>query len=146
MPQAANPGPGVWLMAAKRSASFTIFIPIRQKEGESSNLYLYYGGLDSNVNRSYAASARKHLVSGDLQERLTVWMKPKEGAVPAKYVWQLDEQMPDAVWVREILTGLANTRSRELKEFLGQCFRDAKRDPAKPFRAVFSTSAKTYHS
>ena len=52
--------------------------------------------------------------------------------------------MADAFWVSEILTELASTRRGELKEFLAQCHRDAMSDPAKPFRAAFSTSAKSY--
>lgn len=144
MPQTVNPAPGVWLMGSMGSVSFTIFIPIRQQDRESSNLYLYYGGMDSNGNRRHAASEPKHVANGDLQERLILWTRPTEGREPPGCLWRLDERMPDVFWVREILTGLANTRAFELREFLAQCLRDARRDPATPFRAVFSTSAKSH--
>ncbi len=133
-------------MRAKESASFIIFIPIRQLYGDSSHLYLYYAGLESNGNRVRGAFEQAHAASGDLQERLTVSTKPQEGSGPVKYVWELDERMTDAFWVREILTQLANTHRGELREFLARCVQDAMRDPAKPFRAVFSSSAKPYAS
>jgi hypothetical protein len=131
MPQTANPAPGAWLMSAKESVSFTLFIPICQHDGESSHLYLYYGGMESNGNCNHVAFERKHAANGDLQERLTVSTKPEEGSEPAKYVWQLDEHMADAFWVNEIMTELASTRRGELKEFLAQCLQDAMGDPAK---------------
>jgi hypothetical protein len=132
-------------MFSEESVSFNIFIPICQEDRESSNLFLYYRGLGSNDNRSHSAFEWKHAANGDLQERLTVLMTPAEGrGKPARCVWQLDERMPDAPWVREILTQLATTRAFELREFLAQCLRDARRDPAKPFQAVFSTAVKSY--
>ena len=85
------------------------------------------------------------MTNGDLQERLTVSIEPKEGSEPAKCIWKLDEQMADAFWVHEILTGLGYTHHSELMEFLARCLRDATRHPAKPFRAVFSTFAN-YHN
>lgn len=131
-------------MSPKEPVSFTIFIPIRQAGGESSHLFLYYGGAESKENRSHDAFELKHAANGDLEERLTVSTKPPEGSEPAKYVWELDERMTDSFWVREILTQLASTRRAELREFLARCLQDARRDPAKPFRAVFSTSAKSH--
>jgi hypothetical protein len=131
-------------MKAKTSVSFTVFIPIRQRDEESSHLYLYYYGLDSNGNRAHAAFERKHTANGDLRERLTVSTKPRKGFEPASYGWQLDEQMPDASWVQEILDEIASTQRGKLKAFLARCFRDATRDPVMPFRAVFSASAKSY--
>ncbi len=131
-------------MSVRESVSFTIFIPICQQDGESSQFYLYYCGLGPNRNRDHTAFEQKHVANGDLQERLSVSITAEEGSEPAKYVWQLDEHMADALWVREILTELAMTRRGELKEFLARCLHDATRDPAKPFRAVFSASAKSY--
>ncbi len=144
MPQTANPAPGVQLMGSKGSVSFTIFIPIRQQERESSQLYLYYGGLDANGNHSHAASERRHAANGDLQERLILWTRPADGREPPGCLWRLDERMPDAPWVQEILAELANTRAFELGAFLAQCLLDARRNPAKPFQAVFSTAAKSF--
>ncbi len=143
MPLTANWAPGGWLMPVRESVSFTIFIPICQRDGESSHLCLYYCGLGPNRNRDHTAFEQKHVANGDLQERLTVSTTPEEGSEPAKYVWQLDEHMADASWVHEILTELAMTRRGELKEFLARCLRDAISDPAKPFRAVFSTSGRS---
>ncbi len=131
-------------MRSKEPISFTIFIPIRQTGGESSHLFLYYGGSESKENRSHSGFERKHAANGDLEERLTVSTKPQEGSEPVKYVWELDERMTDAFWVREILTELASTHRGELREFLARCVQNAMLDPAKPFRAVFSTSAKSY--
>jgi hypothetical protein len=145
MLQTANPAPGIRLMGSKESVSFTIFIPIRQQDRETSNLYLYYGGLDSIGNPRHAAFERKHIANGDLQERLILWTRATENREPPMCLWRLDERMPDAFWVREILTELANTRAFELREFLAQCLRDARSHPAKPFEAVFSTAVKSYN-
>ena len=133
-------------MDLKKSVSFTIFIPIRQRDGESSHFYLYYCGPESDLSRSRDAFEKKHLANGDLEGRLTVFTRPKDGREPAKHVWQLKERMADAFWVREILTGLASTRRAALKEFLAQCLRDARRNPQTPFRTVFSASAGFYDS
>ena len=109
-------------------------------------MYLYYGGAESKENRSQNAFERKHAANGDLQEKLTVSAEPQKGSEPAKYVWELDEGMPDALWVHKILTGLMRTHRVELRGFLARCVQDAMRAPAKPFRAVFSTSAKFRNS
>jgi hypothetical protein len=123
--------------------SFTIFIPIRHEDGESSHLYLYYCGLESYRNQNRVALQQQHWSNGDLQVRLTVSTEPEEGSSPAKYVWRLDEQMADAFWVHDVLKELARTHRVELKEFLAQCHRDAMIDPARPFRAVFLSSAQS---
>ncbi len=127
-------------MRSKDSVSFSIYIPIRHQAWESSHLNLYYGGAESKENRSHEAFEREHAANGDLKERLTVLTRPQKGSGPAKYVWGLDEEMPDALWVHEIFTELESTHRGELREFLARCVQDAMRDPAKPFRAVFSTS------
>ena len=146
MPWTANPAPGAWLMYAMESVSFGIYIPIRQMVGESSNLYLYYCGPESGGSAFVDSYALKHAANGDLQGRLTVSIKPQVGSEPSRYVWQLDENTGDALWVREILTELATVWRSELKEFLARCCRDAMSDPAKPFRAVFTSSAKPHET
>jgi hypothetical protein len=140
MPQTANPGLGAWLMNAKEAAFFTIYIPILHKKGESAHFSLYFGRREPGGN--LAAMEQKHAADGDLKGRLAVSIEPKQGSEPTKYVWRLDERMPDAFWVREILIELESRHRGELKEFLARCLGDAMRDPGKPFRAVFSTSAE----
>jgi hypothetical protein len=127
----------------KEPVTFTIFIPIRHMDAERSFLYLYYCGLESSGNQSRLAFQRQHWANGDLQVRLTVSTEPEEGSAPAKYVWRLDEQMADAFWVHDVLMELVRTHRAELKEFLAQCHRDAMVDPARPFRAVFSSIAQS---
>jgi hypothetical protein len=52
--------------------------------------------------------------------------------------------MVGRIWVGEILTELTGTYRGELKKFLVRRLRDAMRDPTKPFRVVFSPSAKPF--
>lgn len=131
-------------MPAKEFVTFSVYIPIRQIAGESSNLYLYYCGPESREYRFLDSYARKHAANGDLQGRLTVSIRTQDGSEPLKYVWRLDEKTGDAPWLSEVLTELATTRRGQLKEFLARCCRDATFEPAKPFRAVFTSSDKPH--
>jgi hypothetical protein len=146
MPVAANPALGIRLMSSIESVTFSIFFPIRQQYGGNSRFYLYYHGREPSGNRDHAAVEQKHMVNGDLQERLTVSINPQEGSKRANYAWQLDEEMADAFWELEVLIELASTHRRDLRVFLVRCIQDATSDPTKPIRAVFLTSAQFYDS
>ena len=129
-------------MHPRESVTFSIYIPVRQMAGESSNFYLYYRGSESNRNGLLGSLVKEHEASGDLQGCLTVSVRPREGSQPSKNVWRLDEEIGDALWVREIFTELANRWRSDLKEFLALCVRDVMQNPAKPFLSKFASPTR----